>query len=115
MARSEWLPLLWPIVEFAPVLIRNPDTDITRILLAAAYGYLGSLEAAHAEWGQALKINPHYSIEHKRQVLPYKYAAQFERITDGLRKAGLPPDGSVGERSSPEMGEETSSTPGDSS
>ena len=31
------------------------------------------------------------SLEQRREVLPYKYPADFDRILDGLRKAGLLP------------------------
>ena len=37
-----------------------------------------------------LAINPKYSLEHRANVLPYKDPAQFERIREGLAKAGLP-------------------------
>ena len=39
-------------------LIRNPDTDITRVLLAARYGHLGRIDEARAEWQEAFRINP---------------------------------------------------------
>jgi len=71
-------------------LLRKPDTDISRVLLAACYGHLGQAEAARAEWREALKVNPAYSLEHRRGILPYKDPQDFERVVDGLRKAGLP-------------------------
>jgi adenylate cyclase len=37
-----------------------------------------------------MRINPDYSLKHRRRVLPYKDPADFERIADGLRNAGLP-------------------------
>ena len=70
-------------------LARQPDSDISRVLLAACYGHLGRGEAARAEWQEALRINPDYSIEHRRQILPYKNPADFERVVEGLRKAGI--------------------------
>jgi tetratricopeptide (TPR) repeat protein len=71
-------------------LIRKPDSDISRVLLAASYGHLGHKEEAKAEWLEALRINPDFSLEHRRQNLPYKDPADFEKVIDGLHKAGLP-------------------------
>ncbi|MDQ0560209.1 TolB-like protein/class 3 adenylate cyclase/Tfp pilus assembly protein PilF [Rhizobium mesoamericanum] len=70
-------------------LVRNPVTDISRVLLAASYGHLGRFAEARGEWEEVFRINPDYSLEHRRKVLPYKNPADFERIVDGLRKAGL--------------------------
>ena len=39
---------------------------------------------------ELLRVNPGYSIEQRRKVLPYKNPADFERFVEGLRKAGLP-------------------------
>jgi tetratricopeptide (TPR) repeat protein len=70
-------------------IIRNPDTDISRVLLAACYGHLGRIAEAGAEWHEVFSVNPSYSLEHRRTVLPYKDPADFEALVDGLRKAGL--------------------------
>ncbi|BCH23992.1 adenylate/guanylate cyclase domain-containing protein [Mesorhizobium sp. L-8-3] len=70
-------------------LVRNPATDVSRVLLAASYGHLGRFAEARGEWEEVFRINPDYSLEHRRKVLPYKNPADFERIVDGLRKAGL--------------------------
>ena len=71
-------------------IIRKPDTDISRALLAASYGHLGRVEEAKALWRELMCVNPGYSLEHRRRVQPYKDPADFERIVDGLSKAGLP-------------------------
>ena len=71
-------------------LVRNPDTDISHVLLAACCGHLGRKDEARAAWEEALKINPEYSLKHRQRVLPYKDPADFDRIVEGLRKAGLP-------------------------
>ncbi len=71
-------------------LIRKPESDISRVLLAASYGHLGRTEEARAEWAEALRVNPDYSLDHKRHILPFKNPADFEKIVSGLRKAGLP-------------------------
>jgi hypothetical protein len=34
--------------------------------------------------------NPAYSLEHRRKVVPFKNPEDFEKVIDGLRKAGLP-------------------------
>ncbi len=69
--------------------VRKPDSDISRVLLAACYGHLGLVEEAKAAWVEALRLNPDYSLDHRRQVLPYKNPADFEKIVDGLLKAGI--------------------------
>jgi hypothetical protein len=71
-------------------IVRNPETDASRVLLAACYGQMGMVEDAHEAWREALRINPNYSLEHRRKVLPYRNPDDFERVVEGLRKAGLP-------------------------
>jgi adenylate cyclase len=71
-------------------ILRNPETDASRVLLAAAYGQSGMIEQAREAWQEALRVNPKYSLEQRRKVLPYKNPEDFERVVDGLRKAGLP-------------------------
>ncbi len=70
-------------------LIRNPETDISHVLLAACYGHLSRIDEARREWDEVFRINPDYSLEHRRKVLPYKNPADFDRIVDGLRRAGV--------------------------
>jgi adenylate cyclase len=70
-------------------IARNPQTDISRVLLAACYGHLGRIEDARAAWREALHVNPDYSFEQRRQILPYRDPADVERIAEGLRKAGV--------------------------
>jgi adenylate cyclase len=71
-------------------IARNPDTDASRMLLAACYGHLGRTEEARAAWADLLKVNPAFSLTQRARVLPYKHASDFQRITEGLAKAGLP-------------------------
>lgn len=70
-------------------LARNAATDVSRALLAASYGHLGRLEDARAAWQEVLRVNPDFSLEYRRKVLPYKNPADFELMVDGLRKAGV--------------------------
>jgi len=70
-------------------LTRNPVTNVSRALLAASYGHLGRFDEARAAWQEVLRMNPHYSLEYRSKVLPYKNPEDFELVVDGLRKAGL--------------------------
>jgi adenylate cyclase len=70
-------------------LARNPATDVSRALLAASYGHLGRFDEARAAWQEVLRVNPEFSLEYRRKVLPYKNPEDFELMVDGLRKAGL--------------------------
>ncbi len=75
--------------SFKRRLIRNPRSDMSRAYLASLYGSTGRLEEARRLWDEILEINPKFSIEHLRRVLPYKDPAWFERFLEGLRQAGL--------------------------
>jgi adenylate cyclase len=71
-------------------LARNPHSQTSHALLASCYGHLGRMEEARAAWAEVLKIEPGFSLERRRRVLPYRTPETFERRLDGLRKAGLP-------------------------
>jgi adenylate cyclase len=71
-------------------IARAPNTDASRMLLAAAYGHLGRLDEARSAWAALLEVNPGFSLEQRARVLPYKDPADFQRIVDGLAKASLP-------------------------
>ncbi len=68
---------------------RNPGSDVSHALLAASYGHLGRFDEARVEWQEVFRINPDYSLEYRRKVLPYKNPSDFELVVDGLRKAGV--------------------------
>ncbi|TPJ13881.1 tetratricopeptide repeat protein [Mesorhizobium sp. B2-7-3] len=70
-------------------LARNAVTDVSRALLAASYGQLGRFAEAQAAWRDVLRVNPDYSLEYRRKILPYKNPADFELMVEGLRKAGI--------------------------
>jgi adenylate cyclase len=71
-------------------IVRNPNTDASRMLLASCYGHLGRTEDAQAVWAALLKVNPDFSVKQRARVLPYKNPEDFQRILEGLAKAGLP-------------------------
>lgn len=65
-------------------LERNPRSETSYALLASCYGHLGRLA-----WEDALRINPSFSIERRRRILPFRNPADFELRVEGLRKLGL--------------------------
>lgn len=71
-------------------ILRQPDTDLSRTMLASAYGHLGRVDEARRLWNEVFEVNPHYSLEQKERVLPYKDPSDWNRFVDGLKKAGLP-------------------------
>jgi TolB-like protein/class 3 adenylate cyclase len=70
-------------------LKRNPESETAFALLASCYGWLGRSEDAHRAWGEALRINPDFSVERRRQVQPFRNPDDFEQRVGGLRRAGL--------------------------
>jgi len=70
-------------------IARNPSTDASRMLLASCYGHLGRVEDAQTVWAELLKVNPDFSLAQRARVLPYKNPDDFQRIREGLAKAGL--------------------------
>src|SRR5438105_8076077 len=71
-------------------IARTPATDSSRMMLASCYGHLGRADDARAAWAELLKVNPDFSLAQRERVLPYKNAADVQRIVEGLAKAGLP-------------------------
>ena len=78
------------IANFLRRIERNPKTDVSRVLLAAALGQLGRPGEARAVWDELLEVNPGYSLEHLSETMPYADAKPIERIFEGLKKAELP-------------------------
>jgi len=67
----------------------NPTTDLSRALLASALGHLGRVDEARQIWRELKEINPRYSYAHHFARLPFRDPADVDKLTDGLRKAGL--------------------------
>ena len=67
----------------------TPNEFVAHLELAKIYDELGREEEARAEVTEALKLNPHYSLEALRERHPYKDPATLERYLAAMRKAGL--------------------------
>ena len=76
----------------------NPETDISRVLLAASYGHLNRSDDALKAWNEAMKINPTYSLAQKAKDLPFKDPKDWQQVVDGLRKVGVTDEDGEGKR-----------------
>jgi adenylate cyclase len=78
-------------IEMAKKVLRsNPDQIDIYILLAASYGALNHTEEAGKTAEEVLRIDPNFSIEYYRMVLPFKHQETLDKHIEALRKAGLP-------------------------
>jgi adenylate cyclase len=80
--------------ESAAAILREriamtPTTDLSRALLASALGHLGRLDDARQIWCELMEINPQYSYVDHFGRLPFRDSADADKLTEGLRKAGL--------------------------
>lgn len=70
-------------------LERNPEATTAYALLASSLGHLGQIDAGRDAWAQVLRLEPSFSVEHRRKLLPFKNPADFELRVEGLRHLGL--------------------------
>jgi adenylate cyclase len=75
----------------------NPSTVGTYALLASAYALAGLADKSRLALAQYQKYNPDVTVGSFRSLAPVplnltsqKYQQQFERLKEGLRKAGMP-------------------------
>jgi TolB-like protein/class 3 adenylate cyclase/Flp pilus assembly protein TadD len=77
------------VEQLARRLARNPDAISAHVLTAVACGHLGRITEGKQAWQEVLRLDPGYSIERQRRVMPYRDPAAFEIRVDGLRKLGV--------------------------
>ena len=82
---------------------RYPETDSSRMLLASCYGHLSQVDAAKNVWQELKLAHPDFTLAEKGKVLPYKNPADWQRILDGLEKAGLLDRAPAGETATPPL------------
>jgi len=69
---------------------RAPNMRAARVWLTATCAQLGDVANARAEAAEVLRIDPGYTITGTPPVTALKRPEDIERISEGLRKAGLP-------------------------
>ena len=77
------------ISAFKKSLNRNPNWLFSHFHLAGIYSELGREEEARAEAAEVLRLNPNFSLETWKQLVPFKDPAIIERWVEAARKAGL--------------------------
>jgi adenylate cyclase len=78
------------IQNLKKALIGNPDLLTPHLYLTACYSSLNRTEEARKAAEEVLRIEPHFSLEYHRNILPYKNQETLNNYIDALRKAGLP-------------------------
>ena len=59
-------------------------------MLSGAYSLAGREEEARSEAAQVLRHNPKYSLNFRRNTLPFKKKEDLQQYYIALQKAGLP-------------------------
>ena len=65
------------------------DQSEAHRLLASSHALLGNQEQAREHARKLMEVHPNFSIEHWRNVPPYRDQSHLEPFIEGLRKAGL--------------------------
>ena len=67
----------------------NPEALPAHLYLAACLGLMGEDASAREAMAEVRRIDPDFSMAWLRTSFSYKYAADLDRLVEGLRKAGL--------------------------
>ena len=68
---------------------REPDNNLSRLVLCSIYSLTGRMEEARAEANEVMRLNPKFSLKRFERTLPYKNLEPKNRYIDALSKAGL--------------------------
>lgn len=68
----------------------NPNHSLTNRIAAASYALAGRQQDAEKAAGRLLQIDPSFRVSNLKDYVPLRQHEDLERLSDGLRKAGLP-------------------------
>jgi adenylate cyclase len=77
------------MAAYQKALQAKPNDSLIQAGLVAAYGLAGRQQEARALASELLKLHPDFSLEQVSKRMPYKNAADADRIMVALRTAGL--------------------------
>ncbi len=77
------------IDNFRFALEANPESEESRLWLAAAYAHIGELDEASWQLEQIRMSGRDLSLGHFQDAIPFKDPEQRQHLIDGLFKAGL--------------------------
>ena len=69
-------------------ILRNPDTDASRALLAAAYGQMGRLDEAREAWRGLMRVNPRLFARAAPQGAALQEPGRFRAVRRGPAQGG---------------------------
>jgi serine/threonine protein kinase/Flp pilus assembly protein TadD len=72
-------------------LIREPESDVSRAWLAAAYGQLGAYTRATVVWQALVTGSPTFSLRTYARRLPYRNPESVGAVFEGLARAQIDP------------------------
>jgi tetratricopeptide (TPR) repeat protein len=92
MAGAHFFAGLYPeALSWAERAMRdNPRHLMPPTTAAASNALAGRMPEAHKAVARILEIDPSMCLSNLRQFIPLRKSEDFQRLTDGLRKAGLP-------------------------
>jgi adenylate cyclase len=62
-----------------------PRSDVTRAYLASICGHTGRQDEARSLWRELAAINPQFSLERLKRVMPFRDPATLDLLEEGLR------------------------------
>jgi len=78
------------IQHLKKALIGSPDLLTPYLYLTATYSSLNRTEEVQKAAEEVLRIEPNFSLEYHKNILPYKNQETLNKYIDALRNAGLP-------------------------
>ncbi len=77
------------IRECKKALQEAPNSPYVHSTMTIIYSLAGLEKEAKAQAKKLIKVNPKFSVEHLKKIMPYKNQPDKEKIIDALLKAGL--------------------------